>query len=356
MPLKPKYDIAISVAEEDLHVAKKIAEKLAERGIRYYLYAEADNWGKNIFNILLHSFRHARHVLMITSQTYIKKYWSEIERVITSAVQTGRQRYILQLRLDETEIWITRYVVYKDWQNNPDEIADVLQNMLRQRSRPILLWVACIAAAIVACVIWISYNYDTRRQPDEIVTLLSGSRPEKIQIPAGPLTKSFLISPTEVTISDYIAYCTSQRKRLPPQPDHRFQDNCPVVNVTWYEAADYCRWKGGRLPTEAEWEQAAAGGINSKYSGGNNAGNVAIYGKDKYSQVALRDTNRYGLYDMTGNAAEWCSDWFDETRKQKSVRGGAYNSTVHELNFRYRNKEDPNARKPYIGFRVAWDN
>ena len=100
-----------------------------------------------------------------------------------------------------------------------------------------------------------------------------------------------------------------------PWKDSRFNgDNQPIVCVSWDDAVAYCAWAGKRLPTEAEWERAARGGLAGKrYPWGDSIDkSQANYNRNvgKPTPVGRYEPNRYGLYDMVGNAWEWCADWY----------------------------------------------
>ena len=94
------------------------------------------------------------------------------------------------------------------------------------------------------------------------------------------------------------------------------KENHPVVYVSWYAAMAYAKWGGRRLPTEAEWEKAARGGlVGAKYPWGDVIDDsMANYGGDfrDTQPVGSYSPNDYGLYDMTGNVMEWCLDAYDE--------------------------------------------
>jgi iron(II)-dependent oxidoreductase len=139
----------------------------------------------------------------------------------------------------------------------------------------------------------------------------------------------FYIDKTEVTNAQYHKYCKETGKKLPKfwgiaefrcsldYPHH------PVVGVSCYEAKLYAEWRGVRLPTEAEWEYAARGGLTGKSFPlgddiGPEDGNVANQTGGS-AKVGSYKANGYGLYDMAGNVREWVSDYYEEDYYQHST-------------------------------------
>lgn len=190
---------------------------------------------------------------------------------------------------------------------------------------------------------------------------------EKDERPARNTTVAgFNIARTETTIAQWRNFCLSTGTAMPEAPWFQQSEQHPVVNVSWDHAIAYCKWlsqvtgKHYRLPTEAEWEFAARGGMKSKgfpYSGGKDPDSVAWLARktDGTMKVAQKAANELGLYDMTGNVWEWCSDWYDESKRFYTLRGGAWDIGVRNSRIAYRNPLAPTSRNHNKGFRVVCD-
>lgn len=213
---------------------------------------------------------------------------------------------------------------------------------------------------------------------------------------------SYWIDKHEVTVEEYVKYCKSNNVDIPPDPQFPSMPNYftdprwrkyPVVNVTWWEAIQYCKAIGKRLPTEAEWENAARYWDQEdhlfpfKDQNGVPTGNYpdisyrGYYPKAKLPTKAKNDgysftarvgsfkANGNGTYDLDGNVSEWCMDAYsknyykvsprknpcnkDTTAKRCVVRGPSWAQWYDVVTTR--NRFNKGRRSRYIGFRCALD-
>ncbi|MEZ4967750.1 MAG: SUMF1/EgtB/PvdO family nonheme iron enzyme [Saprospiraceae bacterium] len=238
---------------------------------------------------------------------------------------------------------------------------------------------------------------------------------------------SFLISATEVTVAQYRAFAESSAYRSSAETGdgsytwdslgwHKMEGlhwrysetgrlrsagevRYPVLHVSWYDAVHYCNWlsenaglravytfqgdsvsadltaEGFRLPTEAEWEYAAAEGQTppkSIYAGAGSLGALAWYSGNSGKRahpVAQKKANALGIYDLSGNVWEWCHDWYDGRYYEKSaragnpggpahgemrvLRGGSWNNSGKHCRIANRTSRYPDFRDGSVGFRVV---
>lgn len=193
--------------------------------------------------------------------------------------------------------------------------------------------------------------------------------------------RPFFMSATKVTFDQYDAFCNATgRKRLDDNGWGR--GKMPVYNVSWDEANAYCQWLSDqledtvRLPSEAEFEFAARGGMKSGghiYSGSDYVDDVAWFvgnSKGRPHEVGGRMPDELGFYDLSGDVWEWCADWYhtsydgaptdskawneeDPNTPYHAVRGGGWDCSSTNCRVSVRNAGNSSGWVNFAGFRLV---
>lgn len=193
----------------------------------------------------------------------------------------------------------------------------------------------------------------------------------------------FRLAECQVTNAEYAKFVQATGMEAPPlldDPNFNHPQQ-PVVAVSWFEAVRYCEWLSGlhgthyRLPTEAEWERAARGGVEGELFpwGDTPPESLPEYGQrwvNGPDPVARHAPNRFGLYDTCQNVHEWCSDWFQadyyasspqrnprgpESGERRTSRGGSWRHHIKVTRCAARSSIPPQFKYADYGFRVACD-
>lgn len=194
---------------------------------------------------------------------------------------------------------------------------------------------------------------------------------------------AFCLASCQVTNSEYARFLEARGSNPPPfwQDSNFNHPQQPVVAVSWFEAVRYCEWmttvtgRKYRLPTEAEWERAARGGVDGKLFPWGDDPPQSRPDYDKRwktgpEPVGRYEPNAFGLYDIGDNVHEWCSDWYQpdyysvspernphgpETGSRRASRGGSWRHHIKVARCSARSSIPPDFQYADYGFRVACD-
>jgi len=187
---------------------------------------------------------------------------------------------------------------------------------------------------------------------------------------------AFYMAPHQVTVAQFKRFLevsghSYSRNSWNNVAKYSLTDDHPMVLVNWYDAFAYAKWAGKRLPTEAEWEYAARGGLEGKrYPWGDEItrDDANYLGTGSTAAIGSYKANGYGLYDMAGNVWEWCADWYGEdyytnsplknptgpeTGQYRTVRGGTWNNWMSFTRVATRKECEPSLVYRNFGLRCA---
>lgn len=415
--MEKRYDVFISYSSDDQKIAEGICGYLERMGYRCFVaYRDIPRgvvWAAAITDAIDES---AMMVVVFSNAFNISPQTDrEIELAsenqmplltyrIADDKMTGAKKYYLK-NLN----WIDAFPHYAD--RLPD-LLDSIEGIIDKPFEPTIsakkpprfkcsVWIVlCVAVLIVVAFLFAilkktGSSFDIPENGEDLVvtvngvsfvmkpveggTFQMGSTDSRAHMDERPLhnvtVSSFYMGETEVTQALWKAVMGNN-------PSHHTGMNFPVEQVSWHDCQDFIRnlndLTGGcfRLPTEAEWEYAARGGLKSNgyiYSGSDNVDTVAWYvgttNGESTRRVQTKLSNELGLYDMSGNVWEWCSDWYGRYNAKDQInphgalngdarvlRGGSYsNNSLKEKGCRVsrRNASSPDRRGKGRGLRLV---
>lgn len=367
-----EQDVFISYSSRDKIIADAVCHSLEENSITCWIAPRDVIPGESYARQIMQSIKNSKVIVLIFSENSNKS--EHVENEIDKGFNSGKP--IIPFMIDTTEMndelgyylgrkhWLIAYPDYR--QKTADLVSSILR--LLGRNHPKMeTGPDCVDIKMV------SVDGGTFTMG---ATLEQGKDAYESEMPRHNVSlNAFEISEAPITVAQYREYCEATGKPMPPAPSWGWIENHPIVNVSWFDADSFARWKGCRLPTEAEWEFAARGGVHSKhykYSGSNTPDEIGWFadntGQTGTRPVRAKKPNELNLFDMSGNVYEWCNDWKyeytsddqtnptgPETGIIKSSKGGSWHSSSRSLRVANRDDDPPEFYSHNVGFRIARD-
>lgn len=383
-----KFDVYISYNVKDVEIAEQLYRKLTSIGNKVWMYRSNLQTGDLFQEVITNAIRASSVFILLASENSYNSQW--IVRELHYALENDKR--IIPVILDKTKM-PPSFRFYLNRYNQLDLSNPAYRELALEQLQK-----------------WVGIGFDTDENTgvDSMHVTLEDYQIEMIYVEGGLFTMGATLqqggeNPDERIVHDvrldsyYIAKVpvTQElwekvmgkksngsffKKFFINKEDSYRNTNRPVENVSWKDCITFIKCLNAltgrefRLPTEAEWEYAAKGGAKGRYngykfSGGNNLNNVAWISENsggRTHEVAKKQPNELGIYDMSGNVWEWCSDWYapypnekvtnphgPEDGDKKVCRGGSWNDKGKNCRISRREARDPNTRNAYIGFRLV---
>lgn len=403
------YDVFISYAHQDVELATQMRTELEAAGITCWMATpEIIPPGADFPGQIVDAINAARLVVLIFTATANQSRWvaNEIDRAFE------KERRILPFRVTDEppskalELFLSR-LQWFDGRPTEDSIArfvgrvrDVLAG--KEPQPPTLAervgawfrrWGKLLAAGTIVVMAIVIYLWQQLLppQPGEVRTNKTDGL-HYVWVPPGEfdmgctdsneddcfpennlarlvrLTQGFWMGTTEVTVGAYRHFAHDHMPEAPAENPDWTHDHYPMQNVSWDEAAAYCRWTGGALPSEAQWEYAARGGRKGlRFPSGNELRQEdGRFASDAPTAVGSFHANDFGLHDMVGNVSEWTRNWWSEglqgelpvdpegpaSGDGRTIKGGSYPEPAGRQRVYLRFHAHPDERGE-IGFRCV---
>lgn len=375
-----RYDVFMCYSNRDRNVASKLLNTLELFGLRVWFDLNEFSTGEDFARIMTDAINNSRILLYLGSVNSYSSSWTNKELMF--AIE--KRKIIYPVLIDNTSMpsHIELLLCHLNWYDYGDAASKMnlfhdLQERINDNST-----IDEMSGIESLKIMALDYQIVMMRVEGGLFTMgatfQQGGDNEDEWIVHNVRLDSYYISQLTVTQRLWNTIMGTKESRL-----HNTNDNnnsYPVVNVSWYECVEFIErlnaltGKEFRLPTEAEWEYAAKGGINGrmngyKYSGSNNLHNVSWNAENSGGQVqkvAQKEPNELGIYDMSGNVWEWCSDWYapyfkgqadnpqgPDNGEKKVCRGGSWSTKGRDCRISIRESEYPDEGSLDIGFRLV---